>query len=603
LDWGGSFLNLTMGGAVPASGTTISIVFAGGGLASAFTYQYVTNTSINGPNGVKDTSFADIAGNILADINRNVRGNSGALVTANITAQNASLVDFSGTLSFRYNRNINSSGAAQLNAGMSISVSDNGGGTTYTVGVVPVAYLANSNYVAFTYSALSGGWLSTPYGLSGSSSQIGGVRGGPPLEWYEEVCTRANAGLWYNFGITASSSVIYSTVLHIAQSGVKSLVCEFSNETWNFGEAQWRPCQSLSACLGLFSGGANSYTGLRVIQMAQQATQAWSDAGRSRSQLKIANAYHFVDMNSSGTSPAATYRFNGSELNASGTGTNATLKAYGGPAASVISTNYSAAPNRPVDWCDWVSPAPYWLGGQFNSGNGGHDIDTSVSLSSYNGSLLAAYNYAYGTPTQQQAALDFLYNNANSGDLYNGALNGTTNAAFQIASWALGSGNSAAGYYGIGILAASYDTSRSTTGTSGGAQLKLGVACYEGGWCMGPLAGDNIASDLTTLGYTNGYSSSLLGAASGGPIGSSDTAALAATNLINLLAGWKNDPRAYNLVSLSFSQFKAAVNTVSSRDAFPTWYGFQGPSDFALYPGFASQSGPFQAVAALAAFH
>jgi hypothetical protein len=66
---------------------------------------------------------------------------------------------------------------------------------------------------------------------------------------------------------------------------------------------------------------------------------------------------------------------------------------------------------------------------------------------------------------------------------------------------------------------------------------------------------------------------------------------------------WKNDTRCLSLVSKSFAEFKAAINIVSARDAFPAWYGFQGPGDWALYPNLASQSGPFQPVAALAAYN
>jgi hypothetical protein len=611
----GTLLSLTMTGPPPPSGTTISIIFDGGGLASPYTYRYVTSTSVAGPARVLDTSLLNISFNIRADLQGNVRRNAGPLAAANIRCVNGGFTDGSSQMSFYYNRNVNSSGAAQLGAGFTFSASDNGGITTYMVGLMQAGYLANSNYVAFTYNALLGGWIATPYGTNGGASQIGGVRGGPPLEYYEELCSRANAGMWYTFGITSSSSVIYDTVSHIARSSIKSLVCEFSNETWNAGGSQWGLCQSLAASLGLFSGGQDSFTGLRIIQMAQQATAAWAAAGRQRSELKIACAYWFIDLSTRRLTSTQKYRFEGAELDASSTGTNATLKAFGGLANSSsspasLTTNYSAAPNRPIDWSDWASPAPYWRGGQYNSGNGGPNINTKVALSAYNGSLLAAYNYAYGTPAQQQAALDFLYNVSTSeGDLYNGSLNGVSlpNIAEQIAAWSLGSGTFADGYFGIGKIAASYDASRPSTGTGGGAQLKLGVACYEGGWMMGPIANtgapNTVANDLTQLGYSNGYSSSLPGAASGGPTGSSDTAFLAATNMADLLVAWKNDTRAFALCSLHYNQFKAAVNIVSTRDALPCQYGFQGASDWASYPKLASQSDPFQVIPALAAFN
>jgi hypothetical protein len=592
--------NLLMGGTIPAVGTIITGSFTGGGLASTHTLNYIVTSA-----DYADSTFQTLNVNIRNAINADT-----TLSAKGITAQNPSVpgLNSQAAMSFTYNRNINSSGAAQLNAGMTISFSDNGSGTTYTVGLVAPGYLANINNVAFTYNALLGGWIATPYGTNGGSSQIGGVRGGAPLEFYEELCKRANAGMWYNFGVTSPAQLIYDTVYHIAQSNVKSLAVEFANETWNFFAGVWGPCQSLAFSLGLTQGYA-SLTGLRVIQMAQQATTAWAAAGRSRSDLKIVNAYWFIDMSPTGAY-INTYinNFNGGELIP---GSNVTLAAYGGLGATAFSTNSSVAPNRPADWSDWVSPAPYWGGGQYNSGNGSSTINTDVPLSAYNGSLLAAYNYAYGTPAEQHAALDFLYSiTTGSGDLYNGSLNGVSlpSPDTQIAAWAVGSGDSRhAAYCGIGTIVASYDSSRSTTGTGGGAQAKLGVACYEGGWIMGPISntGDpaTVASNLTSLGYTNGYSSSLPGAASGGPTGASDTATVAGTNLANLLLAWKNDTRCLSLVSKSFAEFKAAVNIVSTRDALPAWYGFQGPGDWALYPNLASQSGPFQPVAALAAYN
>lgn len=602
-----ALLNLTFGGSVPASGTIVSIVFNGGGLSSPFTYHYTTSTTVAGPGGVTDTTLQFLEFNIRADIQGNVRGNAGPLVTAGISSVNGTIAG--ANMQFTYNRNINSSGNAQLGAGMTISASDNGSGTTYTVGQVNPGYLANSNFVTFTYSALLQGWIATPYGTNGSASSMGGVRGGPPLEFYEEVCKRCNSGMYYNVGLLDQPSVIYNTVLHIANSGVK-LALAISNESWNNAASQWNVCETMAYSLGINSGSpSDSFTGLRILQMAQQAVQAWSDAGRSRADLKIINEFWFIDCNSSGTTSTVINRFNGTQLNASSGGTNKTLKAFGGAGATAITTNYSVAPNRPIDWSDDVSGAAYWGGGQYNSGNGFEFLNTGVPLSAYNGSLLAAYNYAYGNSTQQAAALDFLYSiSTQTGDLYNGTLNGGgLNQDVAIASWAIGSGNSGDSYFGIGTVLGGYDTSRSSTGTGGGAQAKCGFIGYEGGWFMGPISNTGepatVASSLTTMGYTNGYSSSLPGAASGGPTGSSDTAALAGNNLAGLLTAWKNDARCLSLVSRQFAQFKAAVNIVSTRDAYPAWYGFQGPQDWGAWPLLVSQSGATQAVAAMAAYH
>jgi hypothetical protein len=614
-------LNLTLSGSVPPTGTTISLVFTGGGLLSPFTYNYLTSTTVKGPAGVPDTSLLYIIYNIRKDLQSNSRGNAGPLVAAGIYCLNPNFPDGSGHAGFFYNPNVTSSGVAKLGAGFSITGSDTASAMTYTFGMVPTGYLGDNYICTFTYCALLSGWVCTPGGSNGGAV-AGGVRGGPPLEWYSELCARCDSGMWYNIGVLDTASTIYDTVFYIAQAtyngqtAVKSLALEFGNETWNSGLALRQPCQTLSACLGIsVSGGGGDYSfhGLRTIQMAQHAVAAWAAAGRLRSQLKIVNAYQFVNMNAAGTSDTSIFRFNGAALNASVSGANVTLRAFGGLGATAISTNHSVAPNRPVDWCDWISPATYWQGAQFNTAgqfwNGGH-LREGVPLNAYDASLLAAYNHAHGTSAQKQGALDFLYNPpTNSGDLYDGLLNGSfyEGGGQTIAAWTLKSRiPQLAGYYGVGTVAASYDRSRASLGTGGGAQQKLGVACYEGGWEMGPVSGadaNSIAKSLIDLGYANGHSSSLVGAATGGPTGQDDTATLAAQNLQNLLFVWKNDTRAQALVAQQFKEFKEAVNVISERDFYAAWYGLQGTGNiWSLYPDVITQSLPFRAYDAIAAF-
>lgn len=610
--------SVTMTGTVPPTGTVISWGFNGGGIASAnnpFTYTYTTSTTVAGPGGVLDTSFTNIWDNIVFDINNNTRGHAGPLVTAGLTGGNSGVSGAQG--SFFYNPNINSSGVAALNNGLTITGSDSASSATYNFGTVNIGFLANSTYPVFTYSSILGGWVTGT-----GSTTTGGLHGGPPIEFYLDLATRANVGIWFNVPLFYSANNIYSTVKQLGQGGVKELAVEVSNEDWNSSEVEFFRITNLGNSLGITQiGGLAGFSmhGLRTVEMAQQAVQAWSDAGRSRSQLRIISAYQFVNPGS--TTQSA--QFNGSQLNASGTGTNVTLKAYGGLGATALTTDFSSAPNRPVDWSDDIAPAPYYLGGQYNSGNGNSSISTSGKLLSYyNCSLVAAYNYVNGNSAAQSAALDFLNTNPVSStstyqDMFDGTLNGSTNNAFQIANWEVGSGTSAAGYYGVGTIAAGYDTSRSSTGTSGGAQLKLGVAAYEGGWAMGPNnSGDasTIAGNLTTLGFTAGYTSSLgascgMTPVAGGPTGASDTAALNGTNLLTLLqgngtlGGWKNDARSLALATKYFTDFQAAVNVVSTRDAFPAWYGFDGPNVFALAPGPVPYVTPYQPYNALAAFH
>lgn len=591
-----SQLNCTFGGPVPPTGTVISFVFsANGGLTSPFTYHYTTSTSVSGPGGVLDNSFANIAINIRADINANTRGNSGALITAGLTCFNPTIAG--SLMAFVYNPNVNSSGAPSLGAGMTITGSDNASSGTYTFGFVPVSYMANSAYCALTYNALIQGWVTTVGNTNG-----GGVRSGPPIEFYTDLCAKVGAGMWLNVGIIDQPTTIYSTVLQIAQaSPAVNLNIEFGNETWNYGESSALPCQTLGAALGLVAGSGqdlHGFVGLRVIQMAQQAVQAWSDAGRSRSQLKVLNAYQFVDMNTAGTTPTCLYRMLGQVLNASGTGTNAFLKAFGGPAngtstPTAITTNYSVAPNRPVDWSDDISPAPYWMGGQLNAyGPQGHLNTSGLTATDYSPLLTASNNYVNGTTLQKAAALDFLYSTSTlTGTMYDAA--SFASDAYSLKLFALGSSDPAAGYWGVGTFVASLDSSRAGTGTSGGAQAKCGVICYEGGDANGPVAnaGDlpNLIADLTTLGDNS---------TSFGGTGNPTTDA---TNIAILYEAFRNDARYGALVTRYLTEARAAFRSGGTRDAMPAWFGFEGPGDFSLYPG-SLLTTPYQSYGAIGAF-
>jgi hypothetical protein len=422
---GVSGLSLTMSGSVPATGTTISFVFTGGGLTSPFTYNYVTSTSVNGPGGVLDTSFNNIAINIRADINNNTRGNSGALVTAHIVSENPAISN--ANMTFDYNPNINSSGVAALGNGLTITGSDSASSGVYNFGFVPVSYLSTNGNATFTYSAIAGCWIGANNGTA-----LPGPHGGPPLEFYEDFSLQANIGAYINLPILYSDTAIYNTTLHLANSGVKELVLAVSNEMWNTGGGgQWGIVHALGDYYGFpstFNGGYSyqAYAGLRIYQLAVQARQAWSDAGRNPAQLHISNEYMFVRA----FDPVADV-FNGTHLNPS---SNVTLAAYGGSPSNgtttpgALSTNLSAFPNRPIDWSDSISPAPYFEGTQFNSIGQGFapNINTGVPLSAYNCSLIAGYNYVNGNSTEQSAALDFMFNGT-SGDFYDhfGLVKGT----------------------------------------------------------------------------------------------------------------------------------------------------------------------------------
>lgn len=156
--------------------------------------------------------------------------------------------------------------------------------------------------------------------------------------------------------------------------------------------------------------------------------------------------------------------------------------------------------------------------------------------------------------------------------------------------------NAAAGYFNVGSLVAGYDAQRANRGLP-----VLGVACYEGGWTMGPASvGDlvhpaGIIANLRTLGDADGYTSSLPGTASG-PRSMPNTDAVC---LLTLLNGFKNDNRAKALCVRYFEEFTAAATSEGARTALPAWYGFDGENCFSLASGLVPYSQHYKAYDAL----
>jgi hypothetical protein len=583
LDSSATGMRLGLGGASgPSAGATVSLVFAGSTLTSAHTLHY---TAVSG-----DTNLSTFRNNLHSAINADT-----TLQAANIVATNDAV---STVLDMRFNPNVvcNPTCTASLGAGMTIAGSDNAGlGTTYATGTLPIDYLPNSAYTAFTYSSLAGGWIAVPNVSNGTVIPASGLPEGPPLEFLEEWVNRANVGMWYNVDILYGSGSITSLVTNIANSGVKELVLEFSNETWNPITGEYFLSLAMGDKLGFNLSGdvnqsMNAFYGLRLAQMAKIARAAWGAAGRSQAQLFISDGDQFTNVD-------VTNRLNGTSLNPA---SNVTMAAYGGYGATSVSTNYSAFPSRPVDNADFLSIAPYFVGGELNAAFGcGLDTfsdgscqstGTPYTISNYNCLLVASYNYANGNSTAQQNAINFLYSGGPSGtgDAYNGQLNGSypANGAYSLGAWAHGSGVSGADYFGITTQVAAYDSVRTGTNPNTGLTWnKLGVAAYEGDWQAQPnFSGDtsSIVTSLNNLGDSAGYTSGLtagpycgLSLVSGGP---GSTVSGDANNILALHVAFKNSTNFRDLYLRYFNDFNNAINSQGTRISLPATYGFVGTS-------------------------
>jgi hypothetical protein len=581
---GAALKSLFLTGNVPPVGTVQTFNFSGAGLSGTYSPTYKTTSS--------DTSLTNLGNNIATQLraDRTLQA-AGILVPFGANS-------FGSAFCFTYNPNQGGLGASPLTA----SASDAAGGVTYSFGTMynqAGANLPNGTYAYFSYSALLGAWFCCL-----SNTTQAGFNAGVPLEFMTDLCNRAGVGCYIQIGMMWSVDRIQKTVQYFAQNLNGELKIAFSNETWNLFEAEWAPCISLAGALGITNAseiGYNSFSGLRTAQISQIAQAAWAAVGRPRSELHVQLEYWNIDMSARLTSPLGTVqsRLRGELLNPT---SNSTLSDFGGIGAVPIATNpttgerynYSLFPHRPVDLSNEIGGAPYFQGAQLNASQANSGLRAtdyngkSITAAAYKGLLLAAYNHAYGTPTQRSAALDFLYNENSGpgGDLYDGTLNRTRDSASSLFLWETTGVTGAAGIFGVGQQIASYDSQRASAGLG-----QLGYCCYEGDMGVGPItAGDAsaIASSLTALGYTNGYSSSLSGAASGGPSGSSDTAASASTNIQKLLAAFKNDNR-YQLLTKRYLQICKNAgqwngSSFVDRIAFGTHFGFDGPDVWSFYP-------------------
>lgn len=567
-------ISLFLTGTAPTLGSTQSFSFTGGGLVGTYNTTY---TVLAGDTTLQLLGFS-LKNKFRADA---------TLLAAGIGVADNGTPPY-GNIGFEYNPNIGGLG----NSVLAISGSDGSAHTTYNFGAmattaITAGYIGNlptNNYVYLCFSKLLGAWFAC-----GPNQTAAGINMGPPLEFYADLCNRAGTGCYIQVGMMWSADRITRTVQYFANNLNGELAISFSNETWNRFLAEWAPATGLGNCLGLSDlGGGNrsvdSFTALRIAQISQLAAAAWTGAGRSRSELFVQLEFHFVDVHPTLFSRLAVPNlFEGAQLNPA---TNTTLANFGGIGATAIANdpstgspyNFSASPRRPIDYSDLCGGAPYYTGAQWNCIFTGDLRATDyanapITISAYNSMLLAIYNYTYGNPTQQAAALDFLFNGT-SGDLYDGSLNSTTANDASLALYRVGSGNAlSASTYGIGQIIASYDSSRASAGLS-----QLGYMCYEGDF----NATIPSAASWTSLGYINGYASSLPGAASG-PTGGSDTAALMETNALPFLLAFKNDDRFKQLTAKYLQICKESGqwngSAAISRPSMGTHYGFENPNN------------------------
>lgn len=360
-----------------------------------------------------------------------------------------------------------------------------------------------------------------------------GITWSVPIEVQVSLANTTNKHLWATIPPQADDAYVSTWAAYIRDNlaSGRELCAEYSNEIWNFVFPQTHWSYQRGLALG-FPSGDNRYFhgwyGLRVRQVMASITSVWGGRGGLK-RVMATQAFGNASQND-------TYRFMGADLD--------TSLGYAGY-NSWVGVSYSAAPNRPIDYCDVISVAHYYQGASINDGNG-YGTMPAANVTAIE---LAASNYDSGVPANIDAALSWL-----DGDIRSGTKAGssTVQTLAQLASDI---------YPAWNTIAASY------AGKT--------VEPYEGGLqIVAPTT-----AQCTTLGIDLG--------------GSNDAAA---TALANLVTAYKNSAYGYAIVSRQFNDFLAL--SFSRR---PSWLGLIGVSEWSLLSGDIFST-PYQTYYAFKAF-
>jgi len=386
------------------------------------------------------------------------------------------------------------------------------------------SFIATNTLVTMMYDSVVDCFFTVPRGI-GNSDPLGAV----PIEIQVALANTLGCHLWSNlpFQYTNSSISSHATVVANALSPGLNCYYELSNEVWNNGFTQFSFAFFRGQALGFPTANAQnfSYHGLRSRMMFGQIEAAYAAVGKTNYKRVIANQAF------GGTAAVKAYKLGGADLAPSGTHTgtgNATYNTFTG------SADYTQFPNRPVDHCDSISYATYYLGAVLTDG-------TYAASGTYTGMTGAADDYASGDPTRMASALSWVDTDLRSGT------STITNYTVQT----IGALNTSI-YPAWETLAAFYDGAGRPSGTA-----NLTVDNYEGGCAsLAPTT-----SQCTTIGISTSY---------GGPAGTVNT----------LLTAYKNNNLFQQLVHDQYTQMLAQPHS-----ATPAWFALQGASQWSQLPG------------------
>ncbi len=372
---------------------------------------------------------------------------------------------------------------------------------------------------------------------------------GVPVSVQVALCNALGCDMWYNITVYANDNYVTQTVSYIRDnlSAGLNLYLELSNEIWNFSFTQTNYAINLGAALGFPSATLGtiqqcySWYGYRTRQIMALASTAWA-VSRTKTSLKRVMAVQAFGNNTN----FQTYRLNGNDLTTAG---------------------FNAFPNRPIDFCDVLSYAPYAAGAQLNVT---YPADAS-GATDYANMTNAADLYATGTGPNIASALALVDADFRSTSTYPPGSNPGNLFSYSHTSGAGGNGV----YYGWETVAASYDGARPSGYTN------LTVECYEG--CPQFLA--PTTAQCTGLNISTTYSA----------------------KVATLILAYQNSALASQLVIDYCKQFLGTDPAAPTFGLLPhsktmAFLELEGPDTWSLLPG-DIYSTPFQTFNGVAAFN
>lgn len=393
--------------------------------------------------------------------------------------------------------------------------------------------IAANSIWTLTYSSVYNYW----------TGRVGGFQQRAPIEQHIALCNQVYAHLWFNIPHRwgPADGTALATLVKTTLKGQLDFYPEFGNEVWNTVSTQTSFITNIGTTLGITSGNNENLHfahGLLHRRMMGAITTAW---GGPEPRLKRVMAFQAYG----GTSQNDTYRFKGADIatvaqggKVANSGAINTLwtNCYGAP-------NYTASPDRPIDYADVLSYATYYSGGQLLQFDANY-VSAFGSGLNFNNLTSAADSFNLGTPIGIETAMAWVDGDLRAGLKSSGAAGSQTLLDFNTNI-----------YPGWETIAANYDASRPGIGLR-----TLTVECYEGGF--GPIAPST--ATCTTLGISTTYA-----------------------GIINsMIEAYKNDARFQTLFLDQWAQFMAKTHSRT-----PANYIMHGPSPWALFTG-GTYTGP-----------